>query len=231
MTHEQQVTIYTAGDSAQASLLVSRLEENGIRALVLNETLQSGAAEIIGTPVAPKIVVAADDADAARAIAELFDRQLTAGAHQSMADEWAAEADTIAAWPLCPGCQQPRHTMCEICGTAGSDFPLADMPPLHDLPPASNGESSEDDQAPTDTEPALLVICSTCDEPFEPEFLRRCQWCSHDFGSGRDLDVAQDERALSVPIGYLNHRALALAGGMLAILIALAVYFATIASG
>ena len=64
----RQVTIYTAGDSAQASLLVNRLERHGIRAMVLNETLQSGAAEIIGQAVALKIVVVASEADAARGV-------------------------------------------------------------------------------------------------------------------------------------------------------------------
>ena len=229
MNHEQQVTIYSAGDSVQASLLVTCLEEKGIRALVVNESLQSGAAEIVGLPAAPKIVVAADDAEEARKIVQMFEHRLTGRVRRGTADDPAAETDTIAAWPLCPGCQQPRHTMCEICGTAGSDFSLADMPP-HDLSPASNGEESQDDQASIDAEPALVVICSTCDEPFEPEFLRRCQWCSHDFGDGRDLDVAKDAQAMSMPTDYLNHRALLLAGGMLAILIALAVYFATIAS-
>ena len=81
MDDQRQVAIYTAGDSAQASLLVDRLEQQGIRVMVLNESLQSGAAEILGQAVAPKIVVGGGDADAARAIVETFDRELVESAH------------------------------------------------------------------------------------------------------------------------------------------------------
>ena len=224
----RQVTIYTAGDSAQASLLVNRLERHGIRAMVLNETLQSGAAEIIGQAVALKIVVVASEADAARAIAETFDRELVESAHYENTEERTWSAETIAAWPVCDGCQRPRHTMCEICGTAGSDFPLADMPPA---------QAMTDEALSGEAGPVLMVLCPTCDEPFVPEFLRRCQWCDHDFGEGRDYDLAPDGdmapdgSVTSQLLENLNHRALGLAVGVLAVLVALAVYFATVAGG
>ena len=136
---------------------------------------------------------------------------------------WPAEA--VAAWPLCNDCRKPRHTMCEICGAAGSDFPLADMPPVEELPVQDMTSESSSGE----TDPGLLVLCPTCDEPFVPEFLRRCQWCDHDFGTGRDYDVVPVGPATSQPIEDLNHRALGLALGILAVLVALAVYFASVA--
>jgi len=35
----------------------------------------------------------------------------------------------------------------------------------------------------------LMVMCPTCDEPFAPRYLRRCEWCGHTFPDGVELDV------------------------------------------
>jgi hypothetical protein len=34
---------------------------------------------------------------------------------------------------------------------------------------------------------AAMVLCPTCDEPFRPEFARRCGQCGHNFADGFDL--------------------------------------------
>jgi hypothetical protein len=57
--------------------------------------------------------------------------------------------------------------VCPVCETAGTDFPLADMP-----------------RAGDDEESLAWLICPTCDEPFEPGYLRRCECCGNDFGRG-----------------------------------------------
>ncbi len=61
-------------------------------------------------------------------------------------------------------------TECPYCQTASSQFPLADQPP----------GAADDDQP-------VLLVCSTCDEPFAPVYHRRCEWCGHDFGEGREI--------------------------------------------
>jgi hypothetical protein len=38
-------------------------------------------------------------------------------------------------------------------------------------------------------QPRLALTCSTCDEPFVPEFPRRCEWCGHEFPDGYDLEA------------------------------------------
>jgi len=35
----------------------------------------------------------------------------------------------------------------------------------------------------------MLVLCRTCDEPFEAEFAARCEWCGYRFAEGKELPV------------------------------------------
>ena len=68
-------------------------------------------------------------------------------------------------WPRCRECDWPRMTRCEFCGSTGHDFPVADGAPV------------------TETA-AVLLMCGTCDEPFEPQFLDHCDRCSEKFDDG-----------------------------------------------
>src|SRR5690606_14545725 len=76
------------------------------------------------------------------------------------------------AWPVCPSCGKRRLAVCPYCGTAGIDFQKADEN-------YAALRTSEDEPIP------LALICSTCDEPWTPEFYRRCEWCNYDFGDGK----------------------------------------------
>ena len=71
----------------------------------------------------------------------------------------------------------------------------------------------------------LALICSTCDEPFVAEFLRRCQWCGHDFGDGLPVDVvapaAEDYESL-------NGRVLAVALALVGLVVVAVIYVAVI---
>jgi len=122
-------------------------------------------------------------------------------------------AAALTAWPLCPECGQPRATMCPYCGTAGSDFPRADSNFLATV------ETDEQGREP------LAVICPSCDEPWVPEFFRRCEWCSHDFGSGIDRDPAHPVPASEE---FLNPRAALVMWSIFLITLALLAYFALI---
>jgi hypothetical protein len=86
-----------------------------------------------------------------------------------------------AAWPLCPQCQARREAQCTVCSAHGTDFRLADFEePEH----PEEGDSDAD----------VLLLCSTCDEPFTPKFYRRCAECGHDFGAGIErAEVVRDE--------------------------------------
>jgi len=117
-----------------------------------------------------------------------------------------AEADD---WPQCPGCGKRRSTQCPVCGTFGTEFPPVDMGFVlmsglggGDAAGACDGcgscgcagETEEAaDQADTtqecdDAVPPRMLICPTCDEPFEPEYPRLCQWCGHEFPDGFEVD-------------------------------------------
>lgn len=76
-----------------------------------------------------------------------------------------------AAWPVCPQCQARREAQCPVCSASGIDFRLADFEEPED---PEEGDSNAD----------VLLLCSTCDEPFTPKFYRRCADCGHDFGGG-----------------------------------------------
>ena len=163
---EAQREIYVAATTAQAYLLKNVLERQGITAFIANEALQIADGKLpMGSPTAPRVLVAESDAEAAREIAASFDR--SDGESADMDDDDVAPPDQP--WPRCPSCRRPRHTSCPYCGTAGANFQLGYAPP--------------------GSAPNLLVVCGTCDEPFEPEFSARCEWCGYRFADGRELPV------------------------------------------
>ena len=81
----------------------------------------------------------------------------------------------IRIWPICPQCGSRRITACPICHTSGTSFPPAD----------SNYDAVAGPQG------SLAVICTICDEPWLPKFLRRCEWCGHDFGEGISFELRE----------------------------------------
>ncbi|HVC97281.1 MAG TPA: DUF2007 domain-containing protein [Pirellulales bacterium] len=165
--------IYTAANVPQAHLLKNLLDEAGIPSSVVNDSLQGVAGEVpFGWATSARVLVAEEQAVKSRRIAEEFDASLVAAARKppgrtmEETDE-AGAGGAPARGASCPDCDRPRMAMCPVCDTADSDFPAADQL-ANDM----------------DNEMAALLICPTCDEPFEPGYLRRCEWCGHDFGRG-----------------------------------------------
>lgn len=85
-------------------------------------------------------------------------------------------------WPRCPQCGRRRIARCPICKTSDSLFPLADEDYY------VRGGSPWDAEVENG---AAAVLCPVCSEAFVPTFLRRCEWCGHDFGDGEE-DEADD---------------------------------------
>jgi hypothetical protein len=206
---EKLTEVYTTAQPYQAHELKNLLAEAGIDAVVLDEACQDalGSASCCCRPAATRVVVSDQDADSARRIARDFQEQT-----QSVEPDEGAEAQppktetprpSMAAWPLCPKCGRPRHTSCPVCGTAGNDFSQAD--------PEFAGTLLDDDPA------AMVLVCGTCDEPFVPRFLRRCEWCGHDFGEGEEPRESAAEE--------LSGRTVFLMLGVAALLIAMIGYF------
>lgn len=150
----------------------------------------------------------------------------------------------IDAWPRCPECGAPRVTCCPVCQTAGHDFPQVD-PEFAVAPDAEAVEepmscgcgsgcggcgadrpgsdaSHVGDVADNLTDDAVglnaptMLTCTTCDEPFVPQYLKCCEWCGHVFPDGFEFELPTD------PAEPLNARILfvffTLAGGALALL-------------
>jgi hypothetical protein len=204
----QQAVIYTARTMQDAYLLRNLLAEEGIRAIVVNAVLEGGSGvDIVGWPTLARVVVDQADAERARHIALVFDRKLASTARDQAAGEPAAKpaANVPEDWPRCPECDLPRSTRCPICGTAGSEFGPADAGFLDVLAPGAAAEASAScscgpggcggpglvAEAGTpafgEVEPdasAPMLMCPTCDEPFVPKYLRRCEWCGHEFADG-----------------------------------------------
>lgn len=167
---ERQVVIYSAANRVQAALLRQLLDEHGISAMVVNDGLTNEGGELpLGLSTAPRVIVAAGDAHAARELALRFERQL-AGRGEFAPDEpadWIDDsARAIGFWPQCPECARKRTTVCPYCGTSGVDFPWAD----------------EGD--PTEEHPELWIDCPVCDSAYEPNYLAQCEWCGRRFPSG-----------------------------------------------
>jgi len=167
---ERQVVIYSAANRVQAALLRQMLDEHGIAAMVVNDGLTNEGGELpLGLSTAPRVIVAASDAEVARELALRFERQLAARgefARDEPRDLIDDSARTEGFWPLCPECGKKRTTVCPYCGSSGVDFPWAD----------------EGD--PTEEHPELWIDCPVCSSAYEPDYLARCEWCGHRFPSG-----------------------------------------------
>jgi hypothetical protein len=206
---DEQTVIYAARTLQDAFLLRNRLTEEGIRCTVINNELQSGLRVDISWATLARVVVAGEDAELAQRIALDFEHKLAAAAQEpSMESPETAPAGLPPEnWPLCPQCKRPRTTSCPICGTAGTTFTAAEADPVDaditergDEPPEASGCPGSCSCLGTDKHPVsqsppkqdskvirgqlLMLLCPTCDEPFAPEYLRRCEWCNHEFGDG-----------------------------------------------
>jgi len=172
------------------------LEERGYRVFMQNEALQGAIGEAPpGWPSLPALSVASEDAESARRLVLEFQEQARTLASQANDDSAAANSvetdddDHWADWPTCPDCGKRRQAVCDVCGQAGTDFPLADFSPAPAprsatrAPAAENDDRSETAQA---EDPKPLLLCPTCDEAFSARFYRRCAWCGHEADNGID---------------------------------------------
>jgi hypothetical protein len=217
-THQ---VIYIAATPEQAHLLKNALEERGIFSYLTNEQLQFALGDLpIGLPTAVRVVVQEHDAQEARRIALDFEevmRHNLAGTEPDDSNQQDQVEHPAAPWPTCPDCRRPRHTSCPVCGTAGTKFKPGFSPPETD--PADGTLAAGDLPRP-------LVLCPTCDEPFTPEFLARCEWCGHPFADGRP---SQPPPTVSADSEF-NARVGIVIAGLAAVLVAAVAYFLYIAS-
>ncbi len=110
------------------------------------------------------------------------------------------------AWPECSECKTRRLVQCSVCLADGTDFRLADMDDLV--------EEVDDEN--------VLLLCSTCDEPFLPQFYRECTECGFDFGEGIESDEPAPEE--------LNGRVLLVIGAVVLSLVGLLIFFSVVLS-
>jgi hypothetical protein len=144
---------------------------------------------------------------------------------QELQKETAPMSQPELTIPSCPECERSRQTRCPICRTAGSDFDTADLEfsgtvDVHQLS-APDEETGDEETGDVDAIPvAPMLMCGTCDEPFEPNYARLCEWCGHDYGDGFEMPVEIRED--------ISPRVIMVAMGMAALLLGIAVYFAMI---
>ncbi|MCA9099797.1 MAG: hypothetical protein KDA63_01520 [Planctomycetales bacterium] len=235
------VVIYSARSRYWARVFEAALRMEGIA----GELVAPEGARPPGRVV--DVVVDHRDAERARRLAEEFERyQMTmAGdgpsdralrdAGRTTADGdvvigQAALVDMLEAVrlaavgrPQCPECGRARLAVCPICQTSSSEMPQGD--PRYSGRPYSEllaGEQGDGPDRPAgSSEGASLLICPTCDEPFEERYLRECEWCGHDFGSGIESAASKLTRPIEV-----NVRAVALVIGLILGTLAALVYFA-----
>ncbi len=220
--------IYSAQSVMQAFLLKNLLAEQGIAAVVTNQLLHGGSGvDMVGTPTAAKVLVPAEHAVAAREFALDFDAQ-DHSALSGFGDDDAS--DVVHPWPTCPECGAKRTTRCPICKHSGTDFAEADRGFLGEL--AENADSGQgascgcsggcsthgheegegscgtcgDSDDSTEQDPEVMLMCSVCDEPFEPTYPRHCEWCGHKFADGYVVEqiVGPEQissRAIAVAVG------------------------------
>ncbi len=206
------VVVFWSIDAMQASLVRNLLVEEGIDAVVTGDSLAGGTLGINGPAVTACVMVAERDAEAAQQlIAELQQTRVV----DAQEDEYQppAQSEDGEAWPICPDCRRRRTTICPICDTAGSEFPRAD---------ANYAAVAAQMNRPR---PGLAVICTTCDEPWSPDFLRRCEWCGHDFGEGLDGEQVEPP-TLPIEHDAADSRVATVCVALLAVCALFAAYFA-----
>jgi hypothetical protein len=167
----EPTVIYSAASIQQAYLLKGLLEEQGILARVVNDSIQIAGGDLpLGWTAAAKVVVSDHDAVAARRFAEEFDWRT---AHEQLEDDSREKTPEVPwdDWPVCPDCGERRSARCPICHSSGSDFVLADL-------------------QPSDQTDRVLLFCPDCDDHFLPEWYRRCARCGYDFRSGIETQSA-----------------------------------------
>lgn len=164
---------------SEATAAKTALEAEGIRCFLKDENIIS-MDWLLGNAVGyVKLLVPAVDVERARALldepfddwpAEAYEAPQSDESETDRGEEGSdASSDDGLRGPKCPTCDRPRVAICPYCQTTRSGFIAADR---------VLGDESADQPA--------LVICPTCDEPFQPEYLRRCEWCGHDFGTGAE---------------------------------------------
>lgn len=103
----------------------------------------------------------------------------------------AADSDFLDV--LGPGAAAAAAGACS-CGPGGCSTGLvpadAATPPAdHDMVEHAPGDHESADRAAADASKPMLM-CPTCDEPFVPEYLRRCEWCGHEFPDGTEIPLS-----------------------------------------
>jgi hypothetical protein len=194
MSADRHILIYATQNAQQAVDLRDHLCGVGVEAWVLGHPKNSEATKSNPFAQDAKVVVAESNVAIARKIAQEFLTGRSNGAGRSVVDVQLDLRDRaiIEAWPTCPSCNRRRQAICPICETAGTDFPLADeVADQHDDDETAITSAIVDDGDPLGRKP---LLCPMCDEPFVPEYLRRCEWCGHDFGHGAELpEAAHDD--------------------------------------
>ena len=212
-TDDKLVSVFSTNTPGEAEVAQEVLEKSGIEARVSHDVSHGimGMATESPEGMASVLVGEQDVAAAEKILSELTSESggLTTTETEASQQPLEPEIDServIAAWPHCPECDKPRVTVCPICSTSGSEFPRA-----HE----NFGIEEEEDDPAVAKEQRLAVVCTTCDEPWLARFLRKCEWCGHDFGAGLKVDPLPQNREPAEP---LNPRAMLLMvvmGGLL----------------
>jgi hypothetical protein len=95
-----------------------------------------------------------------------------------------------------------------VCQTAGTHFPPAFHPQIEER------EGSR-----------MLVLCTTCDEAFAPQFPARCEWCGHHCPDGWEPAPIKTVEPIDI-----NGRVVAALVGVVLTVVGLVAFFARIAS-
>ncbi len=236
-----ETVVHATRSVHQAEELLEALEAAGIEARVAD----APATDQPAARSEHRVLVAEQDALLARQIAGEFVR----GGSPAPPASGKAVPDSGSLpdwWPKCPGCQAPRSASCPICGTSGTRFQSIDMgfsliegldaaaagpgascgpggcspgEPAATLDPEADA-GEEDGESAADMA-AGMVICPTCDEPFEPQHPKRCEWCGHEFPDGFEVEPP-DEAA---DHDEFSGRVYAVIGLLLIVVLAAALYF------
>lgn len=205
--------IYKAANPQQAAILKNVLSDVGIDSVVTNIALTGIAGEApVGWSSAPCVMVRSTDLDAARAIAEQFDADISTAIGSEPDNEEEQDAaqendpsshdstDQVQGfsmhheheptWDPCPRCSSVRRGRCPQCDAFDAYFSPAEyvLTDRVEYQEADGIAESFEVDSPEDH-----FMCSICDTPVVPEPLRFCDRCQHDFGEGLEIEQLETE--------------------------------------
>ena len=96
--------------------------------------------------------------------------------------DWGMGQEHVEDAEETPGCSCQSSCHSEACASGEPGDEAGDGAHTENSLPCEEGPDDE----------KIILRCTSCDEPFVPQFADRCPWCDHAFEDGFELEVGEE---------------------------------------